>query len=69
MQQMPINIPLTDKISGLVHALWRRYFDDVLNLSSIPVASNNATAAAAGVKVGGLYRTNADPSYVCVRTV
>jgi hypothetical protein len=33
-----------------------------------PVASNNATAATAGVGVGGLYRTNADPSVVCVRT-
>jgi hypothetical protein len=35
---------------------------------NLPVASNNATAAAAGVVVGGLYRTNADPAVVCVRT-
>jgi len=69
MMQMPINVPPADKTSGLIHVLWRRYFDSIFDLSSLPIASNNTTAEAAGVKVGGLYRTNADPSHVCVRTV
>jgi hypothetical protein len=34
----------------------------------LQAAANNAAASAAGVPVNGLYRTNADPSVVCVRT-
>lgn len=42
----------------------------ILDLTTgIPVAANNAAASAAGVPVGGLYRTNADPAVVCVRTI
>jgi hypothetical protein len=37
-------------------------------LASIPVATDNATAATATVAVGGLYRTNADPSVLMIRT-
>jgi hypothetical protein len=37
-------------------------------ISAWYVAANDAAAAAAGVEIGGLYRTNADPSVVCVRT-
>ena len=37
-------------------------------LASVPTAANNAAAATAGVAVGGLYRTNADPSVVCIRS-
>jgi hypothetical protein len=32
------------------------------------IAANNATAATAGVAVGGLYHTNANPAVVCIRT-
>jgi hypothetical protein len=42
-------------------------FGKVMSNSMI-VASDNATAAAAGVSVGEMYRTNADPSVVCIRT-
>ena len=35
---------------------------------ALPAAADNAGAAAAGVAVGGLYRINADPSAICVRT-
>lgn len=38
------------------------------HLASIPVATDNATAATASVAVGGLYRTNADPSVLMIRT-
>jgi hypothetical protein len=37
--------------------------------SAIPTAANNAAAASAGVVVGGLYRTSADPSVLCIRSV
>jgi hypothetical protein len=40
----------------------------MLNYTIFPTAANNAAAAAAGVPVGGLYRTNADPSVLCTRT-
>lgn len=39
------------------------------DLASIPVAANNAAAALAGVNVGGLFRTDADPSVLMIRTV
>jgi len=39
-----------------------------LNWATLPTGANNAAAAAAGVLVGGLYRTNADPSVLCTRT-
>ena len=39
-----------------------------LHLNSLPLAANNAGAAGAGILVGGLYRTNADPSIVCIRS-
>ena len=38
------------------------------NLPTIPEGANNAGAAAAGVPVGGLYRSNADPSVVSIRS-
>jgi len=38
-------------------------------LAGVPAAANNAAAATAGVPVGGIYRTNADPSVVCIRSV
>jgi hypothetical protein len=42
---------------------------DSFLLSTLPpTATDNASAATAGVPVGGFYRTNADPSVVCVRT-
>lgn len=37
-------------------------------LSEISAAADNAAAAAAGVAVGQFYRTNADPSVLCVRS-
>lgn len=40
------------------------------NYAALPTAQDNATAETAGVAVGGLYRTDADPfiSVICVRT-
>jgi len=38
-----------------------------VTLAGIPAAANNA-AAAAVVAVGGFYRTNADPSVLCIRS-
>ena len=35
----------------------------------LSVAANNAGAAAAGVAISELYRTNADPAVVCIRTI
>jgi hypothetical protein len=35
---------------------------------ALPIATDNASAATAGVKVGGLYRADADPSTVYIRT-
>ena len=40
-----------------------------VDLYNYPVAADNAAAAAAGVPIGGLYRTNADPSVINVRTL
>jgi len=37
-------------------------------LTGVPVAANNAAAATAGVVIGGFYRTNADPSVLCIRS-
>jgi hypothetical protein len=37
-------------------------------LASVPKAANNTAARAAGVAVGGFYRTNADPSVLCIRS-
>jgi hypothetical protein len=37
-------------------------------LSEVLAAANNAGAAGAGVPVGGVYRTNADPSILCIRS-
>ena len=37
-------------------------------LSEVPAAANNAGAQAAGLGVGDFYRTNADPSVVCIRS-
>jgi hypothetical protein len=48
-------------VGGAIHA-------DTLSVYALPTASNDTTAEAAGVEVGGFYRTNADPSVVCVRT-
>lgn len=39
-----------------------------LTLASVPTAANDAGAATAGVPVGGVYRTNADPSVLCIRS-
>lgn len=36
--------------------------------SGLKTAANNAAASAAGVAIGELYRTNADPSVICIRT-
>ena len=36
--------------------------------TDLMASANNAAAAVVGVKVGGLYRTDADPSVVCIRT-
>lgn len=41
----------------------------VEDYSTLTTAANNAAAETAGVKIGDFYRTNADPSVVCVRTV
>ena len=38
------------------------------DFSELEAAANNSAAASAGVAVGGLPRTDADPSVVCVRT-
>ena len=35
--------------------------------ANLPSAANDAGAASAGVAVGHLYRTNSDPSTICVR--
>jgi hypothetical protein len=37
-----------------------------LNFGVLPVYPNNATAVAAGLKPGAVYRTGADPDVVCV---
>ena len=37
------------------------------NLACVPAAADDAAAQAAGVPVGGVYRTNADPSVLCIR--
>ena len=37
-------------------------------LASIPAHANNAAASAGGIAVGGFYRTNADPSVLCIRS-
>ena len=37
-------------------------------LAGVPAAANNAAAAAAGVPVGGIYRTDADPSLLAIRS-
>ena len=38
------------------------------NLAAVPAAADNAAATAAGVPVGGVYRTNLDPSVLCIRS-
>lgn len=38
-------------------------------LAGIPTAANNAAASVANVPVGGIYRTNADPSVLYIRSV
>lgn len=35
--------------------------------ASLPAANNDAAAAGVGVSIGHLYRTDADPSVICVR--
>ena len=37
-------------------------------LSEVPAGANNAAAQAAGLAVGDFYRTNADPSVLCIRS-
>jgi len=37
-------------------------------LASVPAHANNAAAAGGGIAVGGFYRTNADPSVLCIRS-
>jgi hypothetical protein len=37
-------------------------------LAEVLTAANNAAAAAAGVLIGQFYRTNADPSILCIRS-
>ena len=37
-------------------------------LAAVPAAADNAAATAAGVPVGGVYRTNIDPSVLCIRS-
>ena len=37
-------------------------------LSEIPAGANNAAAQAAGLAIGDFYRTNADPSVLCIRS-
>jgi len=37
-------------------------------LAGVQAAANNAAAAALGIAVGGFYRTNADPSVLCIRS-
>lgn len=37
-------------------------------IASVPTAANNTAAASAGIAVGGIYRTNADPSVLCMRS-
>ena len=37
------------------------------SLAAIPAAADDAAAQAAGVAVGGVYRTNANPSVLCIR--
>jgi hypothetical protein len=40
--------------------------DGTVNLLSIPTHADNAAARAAGLVTGGVYRTNANPSVLCV---
>ena len=37
-------------------------------LAEVPAGANNAAAQAAGLAVGDFYRTNADPSVLCIRS-
>jgi hypothetical protein len=46
----------------------KRMLVTAAGIAAIPEASDNATAATAGVAVGGLYHTNANPAVVCIRT-
>lgn len=39
----------------------------VFSLANVPVAASNAAAIAAGVAIGGLYRSGADPDVVSIR--
>jgi hypothetical protein len=65
LTQIPLN---DDPKSKVTNPAWIRFFLSLVsNLDLLPIASNDATAAAAGVAKGGYYRTNADPSIICVR--
>jgi hypothetical protein len=39
-----------------------------IDLTCVPAAANNAGAQAAGCGIGDFYRTNADPSALCIRS-
>ena len=56
--------------TGILYQTGLAYFTNSIEftLANVKVASSNATAATAGVNVGGIYRTNADPSHLCIRS-
>ena len=40
--------------------------DYLYTLKSLPVYANNAAAITGGLAIGDLYRTGADPDFICV---
>ena len=64
LTQIPLN---DDPKSKVTNPAWIRFFLSLVSNLDLPVASNDTTAAAAGVAIGGYYRTNANPSVICVR--
>jgi hypothetical protein len=67
-----VNIAVDDRKAFT--QLWREYFnslDGVLRTSQTVAlaAPTNANAKAAGVPLGGLYTSTADPSPIYIRTV
>lgn len=75
MTTPPLNTPIVDKF-GLLQTAWFLYFKGLFlgvfgtGQPLIKVATpSNANAASAGVVVGQLYTSNADPAPVYIRTV
>lgn len=69
-----LNNPIVDKF-GLLQQAWYLYFQGLFQGSiggALPLISvttpSNANAAAAGVRIGQMYTSSADPAPVYIRT-